>query len=107
MPPWAVRGPPGVVVAPSILTWLENGSGGEWVRLETERINWDLKEPCPCLSTKGLSQLCPSFLHFLPGPHSAQAHSPAHIVCLGPGLGAEVGVTDLFLYQVFHPVVHL
>lgn len=31
----------------------------------------------------------------------------ARVVCLGPGLGAEVAMTDLLFYQVFHPVVHL
>lgn len=34
-------------------------------------------------------------------------HSPARVLGLGPVLGAEVAMTDLFFYQVFHPVVHL
>lgn len=31
----------------------------------------------------------------------------AQVLGLGPVLGAEVAMTDLFFYQVFHPVVHL
>lgn len=31
----------------------------------------------------------------------------AQVLCLGPGLGAEVAMTDLFFYQVFHTVMHL
>ena len=34
-------------------------------------------------------------------------HSPAQVLGLGPVLGAEVAMTDLFFYQVFHPVMHL
>lgn len=33
----------GVVVSGSALTWSGKGSGGEWVRLDTERIKLDLK----------------------------------------------------------------
>lgn len=68
----------------------------------------DLEESCPDLGTKCFfSVALPSFLHFLPGPGSMWTHSPAQVLGLGPVLGAEVAMTDLFFYQVFHPVMHL
>ena len=48
-----------------------------------------------------------SFLHLLPRTHATYTHLPAQVLGLGPGLGAKVRVTDLLLYQVFQPVMHL
>lgn len=42
----------GLVVTGSILIGLENGSGKQWVRLETEGGKLDLKGPCFCPSAK-------------------------------------------------------
>ena len=53
MPLVLSMGLPGVVVSGSTLTWLESGSGGEWVRWETERKNLDFGEPRPGLGTEG------------------------------------------------------
>ena len=63
----------GVLVSGSTLTWLESGSGGEWVRFETERMKLDLEEPHPGLGTKSLLPKALSLFPSLPtwGPLQA------------------------------------
>lgn len=82
---------------------VENGSDER----QRERT-WTLESLVLALVLKvSFLWLCPAFLHFLPGLRSTRPHSPAQVLGLGPVLGAEVAMTDLFFYQVFHPVVHL
>ena len=88
MPLVLSMGLPGVVVSGSTLTWLESGSGGEWVRWETERKNLDFGEPRPGLGTEGF---LPVALPRLPSlPSWAPLHAPS-LTCPGsrswPGSG--------------------
>lgn len=106
-PPAAVGGPPGGVGAGSTLTCLENGSGGEWIRLRDQENTAGFSRASSLPShgrSHGLSRPLPRTPSWA---HPAHTHSPAQVLCRGPGLGAEVAVTDLLLDQVFHPVVHL
>lgn len=41
-----------------------------------------------------------------PAGPTLRMYSPAQVLCLGAGLRAEVPVTDLLLYEMFHAVVH-
>ena len=88
MPLVLFMGLPGVVVSGSTLTWLESGSGGEWVRWKMERMKLDFEEPRPGLGTKGVFRVALPLLPSLPTGALLHVHS---LTCPGsrswPGSG--------------------